>query len=1527
MKRSTHCSRLLAVLFVCSLGFGVTSARGGLPAYDAVQVIVPGSQVSNHLSQFNLDGAMAWSHYDEDRHLWATGIWLPKPLYGRSAEYHELYTSPGEPFQSTVWPFIDNAGTVNYYATDNSTTTLGGATWSGTFPFDSLPFPGWTDSNVIYRNYNATVIQDVGTGTSDPAPYAAGLGEISHRDGDTFQPYYNYHYPVVVNGGFQSVTPPEGDYGRLNVINRSGHAIWSVSDIRTDVPGRVSGANERIVAVTPTGTHLIGQGGQGGGFMNGRGDVIYGDAMILLAEPLGPLGPGVHRQADIPGMPASHFVSAMNSSGVFVTWQSTGIITENNVHIVSGGKAAPLRSLIPPSVPVASDGMHRSDVQAINEAGMLLYGGVAYENGQNVYTGTFVLIPTLDCEVTLSGDQPYRLDDEFDLDVTVRNVAGAPVTDVRVEGDQPGSLGISVSGGPNFDILSGPTPPAPVTILAGGTQVFRFHCRAKRSGLGNVTAKVKGTSASGNNLRTQSLTPIDIEQRGDLLIKLLEESAASFAIDNVYQRLDASGLQDRKVEIISEGEMRVFEIKVQNDEPQAFVMRLFSIEEGSTAIPAKYFFGATEITNQIKSSGWSTPELPPGGSVTVRVEFGPTEGAVGGESRSALISLHPVGGSHKLDIVRAEVANAPSVVVTLRRPGTNGLTAESIDAGRSSIDAPLEFKTDVNALGALQQVMRGLVADGVTPLLLEMKVPPEQFEGLEEGEIEYDVAVEVVSGGTLDGAAIDTRLGVLKDGAWTVERQLTFTAAQNKLFARLAPISSDDLQFTEATKELKLRLYFTRAGVAAGEKIFYLRKPPVALVHGYNTGGDWGDSFAGILAASRPRFTSEGFEDFIRIIRYGQDGAALNNAAKENTTLMLPQLAPQLESKFDVMKISLLDRWALTRFDVVGHSQGGVLARLLCSQNGNSFVPLPFQNADNFYRGRFHRVVTIGSPHNGTRIVRYMLALQERFSVSQSRVSLGLSSIVANYFVSNGIAQDKFDPIGLDFSIINRTDASAPWLPDPDAKFHLVQTTVNSGAPPSPSSHSYAESALGLNATGELVLPRGSDGVVDFDSMGATTPEAGQSAPANVFRMPESEQISHAFVEDVLDIELEFDIFGGTAGQVESSAVAQHVIATLDQAGADPGAFGPFRLPARLPQSVVDDIQAAANSVTPGLQDSIRLVFTQRAAGKNAAAATPAGAQTTSYVFEFVLPDGGNLAGPVAWTAERYGVGGVTADGISLAAVSGDPGQISVQVDDAEYGDVVLYGTATTTDGKVILGAPVLITSVEPDPASYYLSSIEVLPAGGNYPIGSGIEPELWANYESIDGSTEALRLRRWINPSEFNLGLYVSAVDVVDISDPLSWKFVAVGSPVVYVEWRGVSTDVSFTVYDGNIGTDTDGDGMSDEFEQLYFGQPTAGDPAGDSDGDGATNREEYRAGTNPTDPYSVFCITEIRLQGDDIVIGFPAVAYKRYRLEVTSSLTDPFIAPFATIPFSDSDVMREVFDLGVAAHGPRFYRVVVLP
>ena len=1413
---------LCAALWLCGMSGGSPPAAEAVPAYEAQQVLLPPYYYGDILSQFNVDGAMAYSHFDEARQVFAIGVWLPQPLYGRAAGYHELYTYPAVSGVNNGYPFIDNSGNVTfYYAQSYGSWTIGGAGAGGTFPFDSMPFPQWTDSNVIFRDFYPPGL--LGWATSDPPPYAAFFAQVVTRDGNSFQPSFNYYYAGLFDGGIHRLAPPEGDFGQIAQLNRQGNAIWVVYDARSGEAGRVLDPDSRrFIAVTPTGAHRINQGY----FMNGRGDVSYFDsvvtgagtgteiASILLAGPLGPLGPGFHRQADIPGMPPKHFIHAMNSAGVFVAREAAPGL--QRYRVVAGGKSAPLGALTTLQPPSGGAII----VTLMNESGMLL----AHLVGPNTNSPHYLLTPTLDCDVALSAGQPYRLDEEFDIDVTVRNVAGSPVTEVRVEGDAPGTSGLSVSSWPAFDPLTGPTPAGPVTLAVGATQVFRYHVRATRSGLGELTAKVKGTSSRGTALRAQATTPLEIEQRGDLLLKLAEEPAASFALDNIYQRTAPTGAQNRKVEIVSEEQTRVFEVKVQNDEPRAMTLRLFSLETGSTAIPARYFFGINDITDAIKQTAWTTPELAAGASVIVRVEFGPTDGAIGGETRAALLTLSPLDSSAPCDLVRVEVVNAPPVEVTLRKGSATGLTAQSILAGKGHLDAPLIFKEDPAALRIETVVKRGLVADGVTPLLFEMKVPPENLEGLPDG-IEYQLELQLVSGGTLDGAAVDSRLRVLKDGHWrSGARVLTFTATQNVHYAFLMPVASDDVQFSGGATELKLRLRFTQptTGVVVTDKTVLLRKPPIVLVHGYNTGGEWGETFTTILATARG-------QDFIRTIRYGQEPGGAANTAKLNTVLPFGQLVPILDLELRNTMIEIAEAgWAFTRFDYVGHSQGGVLGRMLCSQNGNRAMPLPFRNAENFYRGRFHRVVTVGSPHNGTRIVRYMLELRARLNLDpvDPAFNLGIPSAVAGFLVFNGTAQDKFDPFGQPIRLLHSPEPTAPWYPDLEAKFHLVQTTVNSGQPPSIASFSPADVALGFLVNGADVLPRGSDGVVDFDSMTATTPEAGQSPPANSYRMPDSLQIAHALV-----IAGGVNIFAGDEGQVDSLPVAHHVIHALDQNSLVPASdrvFGPFRLAIPLPQSVADQIQAAALAVTSGVLDVIHEVA---AAGLRAAAGPAQLGDGAEKTFEFNPPNGETLAGPVQWSVERYGENGITTTGLTLQPVPGNPARVNVVLAPSTCGDVVLYGTARTLSGAVFIAAPKVIWSVEPAAGIYSLSDIAIRPRAGDYPAGTTIEPQLWETYYPNEGG-DIFQLQRWITPQAFQV--VSSDLSVVNVSNPLLWHMVNPGRTYVWVTWKELLTRVAFSVYsqDSN-GVDDDGDGLANA-DEANVPNRNGGPLHGDGNGDG---------------------------------------------------------------------------------------------
>jgi len=125
----------------------------------------------------------------------------------------------------------------------------------------------------------------------------------------------------------------------------------------------------------------------------------------------------------------------------------------------------------------------------------------------------------------------------------------------------------------------------------------------------------------------------------------------------------------------------------------------------------------------------------------------------------------------------------------------------------------------------------------------------------------------------------------------------------------------------------------------------------------------------------------------------------------------------------------------------------------------------------------------------------------------------------------------------------------------------------------------------------------------------------------------------------------------------------------------------------------------------------------------------------------------------------------------------------------------------------------------------------------------------------------------------------------------------------------------------------DSDGDGMADEFEQAYFGSPTAGDPALDSDGDGTSNLAEFRAGTVPTNPASVFKITSTsKIAGGAVAFSFSSVSGKSYRVDFRNSLGSGDWMPLQT-NIAGTGANITITDNSAAGEPERFYRVVVLP
>ena len=119
-----------------------------------------------------------------------------------------------------------------------------------------------------------------------------------------------------------------------------------------------------------------------------------------------------------------------------------------------------------------------------------------------------------------------------------------------------------------------------------------------------------------------------------------------------------------------------------------------------------------------------------------------------------------------------------------------------------------------------------------------------------------------------------------------------------------------------------------------------------------------------------------------------------------------------------------------------------------------------------------------------------------------------------------------------------------------------------------------------------------------------------------------------------------------------------------------------------------------------------------------------------------------------------------------------------------------------------------------------------------------------------------------------------------------------------IYILADGSSslTDYNYTSLSGTMGTgtaaDIDNDGMPDSWETTFNLSVGINDSAGDVDGDGLSNLNEYLLGTNPQSGTSFFQATLTPVSGSttDYHLTWTSVAGKSYIVEWSPDLGVPF-------------------------------------
>jgi hypothetical protein len=172
--------------------------------------------------------------------------------------------------------------------------------------------------------------------------------------------------------------------------------------------------------------------------------------------------------------------------------------------------------------------------------------------------------------------------------------------------------------------------------------------------------------------------------------------------------------------------------------------------------------------------------------------------------------------------------------------------------------------------------------------------------------------------------------------------------------------------------------------------------------------------------------------------------------------------------------------------------------------------------------------------------------------------------------------------------------------------------------------------------------------------------------------------------------------------------------------------------------------------------------------------------------------------------------------------------------------------------------------------------------------------------------STNALRLG-----SSYTRGsVFFNTTNQAVLVDPLQASFSL--STIARGRIERVDLDISIVL------EDLDGNGLPDAWERLFFGR-TGIDPSADPDGDGLSNLDEYKAGTNPNDAQSQFRFVRVTPQAQGVLIEWSSVTNRLY-----SVLRSPNILTGYQILASNRQATPPVnsyLDTTAVPPGPYFY------
>ena len=140
----------------------------------------------------------------------------------------------------------------------------------------------------------------------------------------------------------------------------------------------------------------------------------------------------------------------------------------------------------------------------------------------------------------------------------------------------------------------------------------------------------------------------------------------------------------------------------------------------------------------------------------------------------------------------------------------------------------------------------------------------------------------------------------------------------------------------------------------------------------------------------------------------------------------------------------------------------------------------------------------------------------------------------------------------------------------------------------------------------------------------------------------------------------------------------------------------------------------------------------------------------------------------------------------------------------------------------------------------------------------------------------------RWIKGNVSYATTFIPMLVITNVQASASLRVAVTNAALPTGVFSPAAGSVSLTMI-----PDADGDGLPDAWELAYFGNTTNAVATADADGDGLSNRDEYLAGTDPTNALSVLKIVLTTTNAN--VLRFVAQSNLSYTVQRRTNLIAP--------------------------------------